>query len=110
MIKKVEKLLERAKAFKNPSEDLKNAVQDLELISEEAKASFPEFENLKRILDSQDTAQEEKASKKKSSKEIPPAVRLAGIRQVGDLWYSKKDNYTKSFESSEQCANYFQDK
>jgi len=30
-----------------------------------------------------------------------------GIKQIGSLWYSSKDNYKKSFSTADECAEHF---
>jgi len=44
------------------------------------------------------------AAKRKST---PVKINYAGVKQIGSFWYSKKDNYQKSFESANECAKHF---
>jgi len=34
-------------------------------------------------------------------------LRFLGIKNIGSLWYSSKDDYRKSFNSANACAEYF---
>lgn len=35
------------------------------------------------------------------------AMRYAGIKLIGALWYSQKDNYAKGHASADECADYY---
>ena len=35
------------------------------------------------------------------------AMRYAGIKLIGALWYSQKDNYAKGHATADECADYY---
>jgi hypothetical protein len=113
------------------NEDLNKAIGKLEAL-EDATHSNTEYKNLKDLVDelendaggdnpkgeeSTQTDETPKDNKEKKTqvddaggnepKEKPKRLNYAGIRMIGNKWYSIKDKYKKSFATADECAKHF---
>ncbi len=114
------------------SDELKGAVSALEALGDEAKGSTNEYKELKALVEKADgekskeakaeeaRLKEEAEAKAKADAEAKAKadaeakaekpkkkLKYKGIRQMGALWYSIEDNYTKSFSTADECAEHF---
>ena len=49
---------------------------------------------------------EEKPEETEKTKEAKK-LNMFGIRQIGNLWYSKKNKYRTGFNTAKECAEHF---
>lgn len=123
----------------NDNEILKTSIAQLEAL-EDATHSTTEYKNLKAIVDeienntgddksnqgeNQDGLDTKDDEQKKDDEdntgdenntgdeiviEKPKKLSYAGIKMIGNKWYSIKDNYKKSFATADECASHFNTK
>ena len=131
--KAVQALLATAVALAGTIENeaLNKAIGELEAL-EDATHSNTEYKNLKDLVDElendaggdnpkgdentpNDETQKENQEQKTQvddaggdePKEKPKRLNYAGIRMIGNKWYSIKDKYKKSFATADECAKHF---
>ncbi len=42
-----------------------------------------------------------------AEKATPTRLNYVGVKQVGSFWFSSKDNYSKAFNTADECAKHF---
>lgn len=101
--KAVQTLLATAVALAGTIENeaLNKAIGELEAL-EDAAHSNTEYKNLKDIMD-----ELENNAGGDEPKQKPKRLNYAGIRMIGNKWYSIKDKYKKSFATADECAKHF---
>jgi len=114
----VQKLIEEAKGLdaKLDSPELKDAIEALEYLGDDADGRSQEYKDLKEIvakLKEDDGAVGDaganngEGAKVEAKKEEPKQkLKYTGVKQIGSLWYCKKDKYTKPFTTADECARY----
>ena len=117
----------------NDNEILKTSIAQLEAL-EDATHSTTEYKNLKAIVDEienntgddksnqgenqdgfdtkddEDNTGDENNTGDEIVIEKPKKLSYAGIKMIGNKWYSIKDNYKKSFATADECASHFNTK
>ena len=104
--KVVATLLAIAKDLLEKVEDaeLKDSIEALEFLGEEANGKSKEYRDLKDVVERVEATQGiGKVPKQPKQKRL----NYVGIKQIGSLWYSKKDNYSKPFATADECAEHY---
>lgn len=115
------------------NEVLKTSIAELEAL-EDATHSTTEYKNLKAIVDEienntgddksnqgenqdgldskdgEDNTGDENNTGDEIIVEKPKKLNYAGIKMIGNKWYSIKDSYKKSFATADECASQFNTK
>lgn len=128
-------LLVTAKLLAETSDNeiLKTSIAELEAL-EDATHSTTEYKNLKAIVDEiENNAGDDKSNQGENQDgldskdgedntgdenntgdeiivEKPKKLNYAGIKMIGNKWYSIKDSYKKSFATADECASHFNTK
>ena len=126
----LEKAVELAKT--NNDVDLADGIEMLEALGEDADGRTQEYKDLKEVvsniengLNGDGSEIEDEEEKERLEAEAQEKARLEaeangaknetvqtekkkynlfGIKQIGSLWYSEKDNYKTGFKTVEECA------
>lgn len=109
----LEKAVELAKT--NNDVDLADGIEMLEALGEDAKGNTQEYKDLKEVVenienglngDGSEIEDKEDKAKIKAETNVSEKKKynLFGIKQIGSLWYSEKDNYKTGFKTVEECA------
>lgn len=127
-----------ALAEKVDNAELKDCIEALEFLGEDAKGNTQEYKDLKEVVekieaeladktdgnddvdntdtnnddtgaDDEDTQDDEADDAKVDTQKAVKKKRLnyAGVKQIGGMWYCKKDNYKKGFSTANECAEHF---
>lgn len=95
-------LAEKLEAQEIEAKKLGDAIDALDAL-EDATHSTTEYKNLKVIVDEYENNTEKDENVEKPTKKLS----YAGIKMIGNKWYSIKDNYKKSFATADECAIHF---
>lgn len=89
--------------------ELKDSIEALEFLGEDANGNSQEYKDLKEVVERIKATLEKNTNNKtvEVSKKKAKRLNYAGIKQIGSLWYSIKDNYRKPFSTADECAEYF---
>lgn len=116
----LEKAVELAKT--NNDVDLADGIEMLEALGEDADGRTQEYKDLKEVVSNIENGlngdgseiedEEEKArleaeangAKNETVQTEKKKYNLFGIKEIGSLWYSEKDNYKTGFKTVEECA------
>lgn len=136
MTKAVQDLLNKANELdqKVDNPELKECIEALEYLGDDAKGTSQEYKDLKEIVEKieaeldGDEEQEQKPytagdtqgdegdtqggdgdEEEKTEEKPKPKRKLkyVGIKQIGSMWYSIKDNYKTGFATADECAEHF---
>ena len=125
MTNAVKELLDKAKELETKVEnpELSESIEALEYLGDDANGKAQEYKDLKEIVskieaelevDTQDkqgggndTQDKQAKTKKANSTQGRKKLKYVGIKQIGNLWYSKQDNYTTPFDTADKCAEHF---
>lgn len=109
----LEKAVELAET--NKDVDLADGIEMLEALGDDAKGNTQEYKDLKEVIENIENGlngdgseiedKEDKAIlKEEANVAKKKKYNLFGIKQIGSLWYSEKDNYRTGFKTVEECA------
>lgn len=110
--KAVVTLLATAGALATKVEDaeLTDCIEALEFLGEDANGNAQEYKDLKEVvtkLEAEQNADDEDDEPKDETLKKAKKLSYMGIKQIGNLWYSSKDKYKKSFATADECAKHF---
>jgi len=107
-------LLATAKGLSETVNDaeLQDGIEALEFLGDEADGKSQEYKDLKDVVERIEATLADKVGKSTSKDPAQKAERLnyMGIKQIGSLWYSAKDKYSKPFSTADECAEHFNSK
>ena len=113
MNKKIEEILNKAKAMNNP--DLADAIEALEFLGGGATDNNQEYNYLVEMVamveddkpNSTKTKTTTKPKTKTTTKQKTPAEKYKGVKRIGAFWFNSKDRYRKKFITADECADHF---
>ena len=89
--------------------ELKDSIEALEYLGEDADGKSQEYKDLKDVVERIEATLSKKTELPTAKDPKPKAKRLnyIGIKQIGSLWYSVKDKYSKPFATADECAKHY---
>ena len=121
MNKKIEEILNKAKAMNNP--DLADAIEALEFLGGGATDNNQEYNDLVEMVamvedDKPNSTKTKTTTKPKTktttkpktkttTKQKTPAEKYKGVKRIGAFWFNSKDRYRKKFITADECADHF---
>ena len=109
MDKSVSWMIGKAKSLNR--DDLKDAIDALEALGEDATGDSGEYKQLSNMVDTQPAPVKKSVKPKETTKVSKGEKKLskpnmAGITMIGSLFYSGKDNYKAGFSDPIEAARY----